>query len=74
MKKTNRSHVMAMHQLFHVIKPSESWDGLLEFLFEITGMLDANFAAHVENHKSMSGWGVFLNSAPVQEKSQQQIV
>ena len=52
-----------------VVQPSESWDGLLEFLFEITGMSDANFAAHVEDQKCVSGWSVFLNSALVQEKS-----
>ena len=41
MKKANRSHVIAMYQVFHhvlatkerglVIQPSESWDGLLDF-------------------------------------------
>ena len=84
MKMVNRSHVLAMHCLFHhvlatkerglVIEPSESWDGILAFLFEITGMSDANFAAHVEDRMSVSGltWSVFLNSAPVWEKSQQQ--
>ena len=35
-------------------------------------MLDAYFAAHVEDQKSMSEWGVFLNSAPAWEQSQQQ--
>ena len=57
MKKANRLHVLAMYHLFcHVlatkerglvIEPSESWDGLLDLLFEISGMSDANFAAHV---------------------------
>ena len=59
MKKTNRSHVLAMYHLFHhvlatkerglVVEPSESWNGLLEFLFKITRMSDASFAAHVED-------------------------
>ena len=31
------------------IEPIECWDGLLDFLIEITGLLDANFAAHVED-------------------------
>ena len=79
MEKANRLHVLAMYHLFcHVLatkerglvnEPSESWYGLLDLLFEITGMLDANFAAHVEDWNSLSGWGVFLNSAPVWEKS-----
>ena len=68
MKKANRSPVLALYHLFHhelatkerglVVEPCESWDGLLEFLFEITGKSDANFA------KSVSGWSVFLNSVP----------
>ena len=55
MKKANRLHVLAMYHLFHyvlatkerglVIEPSESWDGLLDFLFGIIGMLDANFCS-----------------------------
>ena len=59
MKKASRSHVLAMSHLFHhmlatkesglVIELSESWHGLLELLFEITGTSDANFAAHVED-------------------------
>ena len=47
------------------IELSESWDGVLEFSFEITGLSDANLAAHVEDQKSVSGWSVFLNSAPI---------
>ena len=57
LKKANRSHVPAMYHLFHhmlatkerglVIEPNKSWDGSLDFLFEITGMSDANFAAYV---------------------------
>ena len=56
MKMVNRSHVLG-HALFAsscvwqqkkrglVIEPSESWDGLLAFLFEITGMSDAKFCS-----------------------------
>ena len=80
MKNAHGSHVLAMYHLFHhvmatkerglLIETSESWDGLLEFLFEITGLSDANFVSHVEDQRSVSGWNVFLNSAPVQKKSQ----
>ena len=65
MKKANRLHVLAMYYLFcHVlatkerglvIEPSESWDGSLEFSFEITGLSDA---AHVEDQRVCLG-GVF---------------
>ena len=75
MKKANRLHVLAMYHLScHVlatkerglvIEPSESWEGLLEFSFEITGLSDANFAGHLEDQKSVSGWSVFLNSSPI---------
>ena len=65
-------HVLATKMGGLVIEPSESWDGLLDFALEITGMLHANFAAHVEDQKRMFGWDVFFNSAHIQETSQQQ--
>ena len=73
---------MALHRLFHhllvaenrglVIQPDSKWDGPLNFLFEILGISDANFAAHIDDRKSISGWSVYLNSAQVREKSRQQ--
>ena len=73
---------MALHRLFHhllvtenrglVIQPDSKWDGALNFLFEILGISDANFAAHIDDRKSISGWSVYLNSAQVREKSRQQ--
>ena len=37
-------------------------------------MSDANFAAHVEDQKSVSGWSVFLNSAWWEKSCQQNFV
>ena len=37
-------------------------------------MSDANFAAHVEDQKSVSGWSVFLNSARWEKSCQQNCV
>ena len=72
LKKANRSHVLAMYDLFHhmlatkerglVIEPNESWDGLLDFCLRSQ-----------EFCSTCCVWvSVFLNSAPVQEISQQQ--
>ena len=46
--------------------------GIGFFLFEILGIFNAKFAAHINDRKRISRWSVYLNSAMVREKSRQQ--
>ena len=82
MKGANAVHVKAMHRLFRfllltkerglVLQPDAKWDGNPEFLFDIMGISDTNYAAHVDGRKSVSGWSVFLNMTSIRVKSRQQ--
>ena len=56
-----------------VLKPNARWDGKdRDFLFEITGRSDSDFAKDPETRRSVSGWSAFLNGAPYVRKSKMQ--
>ena len=55
------------------MKPKGQWNGRdRDFLFEINGNSDSDFAKCPETRRSVSGWAVFLNGAPYVRKSKMQ--
>jgi hypothetical protein len=54
------------------LKPNKYWDGDRNFLFEITGESDSDFAKDPETRRSVSGWATYLNGAPYVRKSKTQ--
>jgi hypothetical protein len=54
------------------LKPKGVWDEEMEL--EIKGVSDANYATDMDSRKSVSGFSVFLNEAPIRFKSVQQKV
>eukprot|EP00957_Ditylum_brightwellii_P082140 6246398-Ditylum_brightwellii.AAC.1 len=50
------------------LKPKGKWDGTANFLFEIKGASDSEYAKAL-NRRSINGWTVFLNCAPINYKS-----
>jgi len=54
------------------LQPSVQWDGSLEFQFTIAGFSDLDFKKDPATRKSVSGWAVFLNGAPISMRSKMQ--
>ena len=52
--------------------PNVKWDGSKDFKFKIAGFSDLHFGKDPEMHKSVSGWAVFLNGAPILMRSKMQ--
>ena len=56
-----------------LLKPNKKWDGKdRDFLFEITGKSDSDFAKCPTTRRSVSGWVTYLNGAPYVRKSKMQ--
>jgi hypothetical protein len=53
------------------LKPNCKWDGDPNFLFQLTGKSDSDFAKD-ESGRSVSGWSTFLCGAPISMKSKMQ--
>lgn len=47
------------------LKPSGEWDGSPDYEFKVTGRSDSDYAKDVERRRSVSGYSVFMNDAPV---------
>ena len=80
MSKSNCDHVKAMLRTMKycvdhpergwVLKPLRSWDGQdKNFLFQVTGKSDSNYATCNETRKSVTGFIVFLEGAVIAVKS-----
>jgi hypothetical protein len=75
-------HLKAMLRVLHyvvatrdrglILQPDAKWDGNPNFKFRISGEADGNYAGHIEGRRSVSGYAVFLNGAPIKEKSRMQ--
>ena len=75
MSAATMCHVKAMKQVMTyltatpkrglTLKPSEKWDGSKEFEFTILGFSDSDSAKEPTERKSVNGWAVFLNGAPI---------
>jgi hypothetical protein len=55
-----------------LLKPNRAWDGSPDHKFAIRGFSDANYATDTSNRRSISGYSVFLEGAPVSMKCGQQ--
>jgi hypothetical protein len=53
------------------LKPNCKWDGNADFLFQLKGKSDSDYAKD-ESAKSVSGWATFLCGAPISMKSKMQ--
>jgi len=79
MKASTAVHVKAMHRVMKYcvstpnrgwkLKPNRTWDGKKGFLFRIRGKSDSDYATCPTTRKSVSGYGVFLEGAPITVKS-----
>lgn len=75
MKVASWNHAKAMYRAMQycistknrglVLKPNREWDGNKDFKFVIKGRSDANYATDPETRKSVTGFTVFLEGAPV---------
>ena len=68
MKRTMR-YCLATPLRGLLLKPSRQWDGKRGFKFRIKGTSDSNYATDPETRKSVSGYSVELEGAPVSMKS-----
>ena len=66
------AYLMATPKRGLTLKPSEKWDASKEFEFTISGFSDSDFAKEPTERKSVSGWAVFLNGAPISMRSKMQ--
>ena len=55
-----------------VLNPTRKWDGNKEHEFIISGRSDSNYAKDTQTRKSISGYRVLLEGAPVMFKSSTQ--
>jgi hypothetical protein len=82
MKTASQAHLQAMYRLMKycvstpnrglILKPEGIWDGNSNHKFEVKGKLDAAYATNTTNCRSLTCYLVFLNGAPVSQKSGQQ--
>jgi hypothetical protein len=81
--RAQAAHVTAMKRVMDycwatkdkglMIKPDGKWSGKVdETEFEIKGVSDSDYAKDLESRRSVTGYSVFLNSAPVAMKSKMQ--
>jgi hypothetical protein len=55
-----------------LLKPTRTWNGDPNFEFIVKGLSDANYATDTSSRRSISGYSVFLEDAPISMKSAQQ--
>jgi hypothetical protein len=76
--RARQSHIAAMHRVMKYcegtaerglfLNPTARWDGSPNFLFEIEGMSDSDWAKDPDTRRSVSGWSTFLHGAPISMK------
>ena len=54
------------------LEPTRQWDGGKDFRFKLRGISDADYAKQVDDRKSVSGYSVLLEDAPIVTKSKTQ--
>ena len=79
MKACTGIHVKAMHRVMKYcvstpkrgwrLRPTRSWNGKKGFLFKIRGKSDSDYATCPDTRKSVSGYAVYLEDAPITLKS-----
>jgi hypothetical protein len=78
----SEEHIDAMHRAMRyaigtpkrglVLAPTAVWDGNPNFEFTIHGTADASYKPYKDSGQSVGGHAVFLNDAPISEKSKVQ--
>jgi hypothetical protein len=51
------------------LKPTRKWDGEKEFCFRIRGVSDSDYVKDTQTRRSISGYVVYLEDAPVMHQS-----
>ena len=79
MTSATEMHYNVMHRVMRycantpkkglMLAPTAKWDGNKDFEFTVMGISDSNYATRPDTRKSVSGYSVFLNDAPVTMKS-----
>ena len=82
MGKASAAHLKAMYRVMKYcvntknrgfkLQPARTWNGMKGFRFRIAGMADSNYATCPITRRSVSGYSVFLEKAPVGTRSAQQ--
>jgi hypothetical protein len=82
MKVASKAHMQALLRLLKycvstsnrglLLKPTRIWDGDPKFEFKIGGKSDAAYATDTTNRRSITGYSVFMEEAPVATKCGQQ--
>jgi len=52
-----------------LLKPAQKWDGNDNFYFKIRGVSDSDYAKDTQTRRSISGYVVYLEEAPVMHRS-----
>jgi hypothetical protein len=75
----SEEHISAMHRAMKyvvstpsrglLLAPTAQWDGNPEFEFELSGVADASYKPYHDTALSVGGHAVFMNGAPLAEKS-----
>ena len=78
----SEEHIDAMHRAMRyavntpngglTLAPNAIWDGYPDFEFEIEGWAGASYKPYHDTDKSVGGHAVFLNDAPIAEKTKVQ--
>jgi hypothetical protein len=80
--RASMAHMKAMYRVMKfcratkkrgkTLKPRRNWDETKDYEFEILGRSDSDYAKDPIGRRSVSGFSVFLEGAPVIEKSKMQ--
>jgi histone deacetylase 1/2 len=79
MKMASKAHMQALYRVLRycvatpkrglLLKPKGHWDGNPNYEWTIRGRSDATYASNLENRRSVTGYSVFFEEAPVALKS-----
>jgi hypothetical protein len=79
MSSASETHVEAAHRIMQycrdtpnrglTLTPTEKWNGNKIFKFTINGRSDSNYASNPDDRRSVTGYRVSLNGAPIAHKS-----
>jgi hypothetical protein len=75
----SEDHINAMHRAMRyamskpnrglTLSPSSTWDGNPSYKFKIRGAADASYKPYEDSGPSVSGFAIFLEDAPISERS-----
>ncbi len=51
------------------LKPERKWNGSVDFQFKISGRLDSDYVKDMQTRRSISGYMVYVEGAPVMHRS-----